>query len=183
MLCIQNKGNTETLLTNNNNINNNQYNNSIKWDAKYNGENANIHLNVNDNGTNEYIHMSLNRNDIDQLLGIQPIEIPLEKRLLNDFLSPSPMVYPVTLNDNLYNNANIYMYKFQPINKKKTYKQTHSFQPYEIVSPIQKRRRRIQTKKHIKPRPFSHSKTLSMSSQPNHRSNRTFTFRPSTLNF
>ena len=60
--------------------------NEIQLQGDYNGQIANIHVGVNHNGDKEFVSMKLNNDDLKELLGIQPINIPLEKRLKNDFL-------------------------------------------------------------------------------------------------
>ena len=79
---IQNYGFTKTL------IQDNEHNlqNEIKWQGDYDGKIANIDVDINDNGNRELISMQLNNNDIRQLFGIQPVQGPLEKRLVKDFL-------------------------------------------------------------------------------------------------
>ena len=86
---IQNYGFTKTLVNNNNNQ---TQINEIKWQGDYNGKIANIDVDINDNGNREFVSVQLNNNDLRQLFGIQPIEVPLEKRLVNDFLSHKPIV-------------------------------------------------------------------------------------------
>jgi hypothetical protein len=88
---IQNYGFTKTLIQDNKN----NLDNEIQWQANYDGKIANIDLNVNNNGNREFVSMQLNNNDLNQLFGIQPVEVSLEKRLMNDFLSPKPK--PITL--------------------------------------------------------------------------------------
>ena len=89
---IQNYGFTKTL------IQDNEHNlqNEIKWQGDYDGKIANIDVDINDNGNRELLSMQLNNNDIRQLFGIQPVEVPLEKRLMNDFLSYKKRT-PITL--------------------------------------------------------------------------------------
>ena len=82
---IQNYGFTKTLINNNNN---NVLNNEIKWEGIYDGSKADIYVDINDNGKKEIIKMKLNNDEIKQLLGISSVEIPLEERLTNDFLTP-----------------------------------------------------------------------------------------------
>jgi len=89
---IQNYGFTKTLIQDNEH----KLQNEIQWKGDYNGEIANIDLDINNNGNREFVSMQLNNNDIRQILGIQPIEIPLEKRLKNDFLSHK-LSKPITL--------------------------------------------------------------------------------------
>lgn len=84
---IQNYGFTKTLFHNNQNT----LENEIKWKGDYDGQIANIDVDINNNGNREFVSMQLNNNDLRQLFGIQPVEIPLEKRLMNDFLSHKPI--------------------------------------------------------------------------------------------
>jgi hypothetical protein len=85
---IQNYGFTKTLIQDNNHHSSNE----IEWNSDYDGNIANINLNMNNNGNKEVILMRLNNNDLKELFGVQPIEIPLEKRLMNDFLSHKPII-------------------------------------------------------------------------------------------
>ena len=79
---IQNYGFTKTLLQDNNNL----LHNEIKWQGNYDGKMANIDLDVNDNGDRKFVNIQLDNNDIKHLFGVQPVEEPLEKRLVKDFL-------------------------------------------------------------------------------------------------
>lgn len=79
---LQNIGFTKTLVQDNNRTKINE----IQWMGDYNGRVANINVDINQNGDREFVSMKLNNNDLKELLGIQPIDIPLEKRLKNDFL-------------------------------------------------------------------------------------------------
>lgn len=85
---LQNIGFTKTLIQNNNRTKLNE----IQWQGDYNGKVANINVDVNDNGNREFVSMKLNNEDLKELLGIQPVNIPLEKRLKNDFLSDVVML-------------------------------------------------------------------------------------------
>lgn len=67
----QNYGFTKTLINDKNNNNNN--------------------ININENGKEEFVSITLNNRD---LMEIQPVEIPLEERLMNDFLS-SPNIHKI----------------------------------------------------------------------------------------
>ena len=88
---IQNYGFTKTFIKDNNR----KIKNEIKWIGDYDGKNANIQLDINDNGKKEFVSMKLDNNDLIQLLGIQPVEVPLEQRLSNDFFD-KPYT-PITL--------------------------------------------------------------------------------------
>ena len=89
---IQNYGFTKTLIQDKEN----NLHNEIKWQGDYDGKIANIDVDINDNGNSEFISMQLNNNDLRQLFGIQPVEVPLEKRLVNVFLS-NKKYKPITL--------------------------------------------------------------------------------------
>ena len=80
---VQNYGFTKTLIQDNKH----NINNEIKWQGDYDGKIANIDVDINTNGNREFVSMKLNNDDIRQLFGIQPVQVPLEKRLMNDFLS------------------------------------------------------------------------------------------------
>ena len=89
---IQNYGFAKTIIHDNHN----KLHNEIEWNGNYDGNIANIDVGISNNGNQEFVSLQLNNNDLRQIFGIQPIEIPLEKRLMNDFLSYKPMK-PITL--------------------------------------------------------------------------------------
>jgi hypothetical protein len=80
---IQNYGFTKTLVQQNGHYSGNE----MKWQGDYDGNVANIDININDNGIGKHISMQLDNNDLAHMLGIQPVNIPLEQRLMNDFMS------------------------------------------------------------------------------------------------
>jgi len=79
---MQNFGFAKTII----NKNNKKTKNEIMWNGDYNGNIANIEVNMNDNGHREIVKMKLDNNDILNILGVQPINISLEQRLQTDFL-------------------------------------------------------------------------------------------------
>ena len=81
-LGIQNFGFTKTVI----NDNNKKYNNELIWEGDYDGKKANIHVAMNDNGKKEELKMELSNYELSKLLGIPPVEKPLDERLRNDFL-------------------------------------------------------------------------------------------------
>jgi len=78
---IQNYGFTKTYISNNNQVKENE----IKWKGHYDGNLADVNININDNGHTQDINIQLDNNDLMNLLGIQPVSIPLEQRLIHDF--------------------------------------------------------------------------------------------------
>ena len=92
---IENYGFTKTTVKDNGH----KLNHEIKWIGDYDGNVANIQYDINNNGSKEIVTMQLDNNDIKQMLGIQPIDIPLEQRLSHDFLGQpySPIILEGTL--------------------------------------------------------------------------------------
>ena len=84
-IYIKNSGITKTLIHSNNN-NKNEIN-EIKWDADYDGNVANISLDFNNNGMSHY-DMKFDNEDLANILNVPTINIPLEKRLKRDFITP-----------------------------------------------------------------------------------------------
>jgi hypothetical protein len=80
---IQNKGVTQTVFSNNNQ----KTRNEIKWNAAYDGDRANIKVDLNDNGKKNKYRMQLNNQDLANLLSIPAVNKPLDSRLQQDFLS------------------------------------------------------------------------------------------------
>jgi hypothetical protein len=78
---IKNRGETTTL------IHNNKHNDisRINWDAEYDGDIANVSLDLNTNGRNEHFDIQLNNDDLADILNIQTVNSPIDKRLKYDF--------------------------------------------------------------------------------------------------
>ena len=88
---IQNYGITKTYIKDKNR----KIKNEINWVGDYDGNKANINLDINDNGNREFVSMQLDKDQLINILGIQPVEMSLEKRLTNDFLKDP--YNPITL--------------------------------------------------------------------------------------
>lgn len=97
MPSIKNYGFTKTIFKDNYDT----LRNEIEWQGDYDGKIANIDVNINDNGNAKLLSMQLNNNDIKQLFGIQPVEVPLEKRLVRDFLYKQDIPIPIDLEGTL----------------------------------------------------------------------------------
>ena len=80
---IKNKGITQTIVHNSNN-NQNEFN-EINWDADYDGNTANISITSDTNGLRQHYDATLDNIDLDKLLNIPSVDMPLHKRLANDF--------------------------------------------------------------------------------------------------
>lgn len=98
---IKNTGTTKTIIHNNNKNNVNE----IKWDADYDGSEANISLNFTNNGEREKYHFSLDNNDLANILNINSVDLPLERRLKRDFKNASslPKIIQIELENDDYN--------------------------------------------------------------------------------
>lgn len=80
---IQNYGFTKTLIKDNNRT---LQNKMIKWNGDYDGDIANINIGINNNNKEKFVNIQLTNDELMDIFKIQPVEIPLEKRLSNKFL-------------------------------------------------------------------------------------------------
>ena len=78
---IKNRGSTKTL------IHENHHNkvNEISWDADYDGNVANVSLDLNNNGKVNHYNVQLDNKDLANILNMNSINMPIDKRLKNDF--------------------------------------------------------------------------------------------------
>ena len=58
----------------------------VNWDVDYNGDNADIDLDIGSNGETTHYKAVLSNEDLANLLNIPSVNEPLENRLQNDFL-------------------------------------------------------------------------------------------------
>jgi hypothetical protein len=99
---IKNRGTTKTIVHDSSNLyrNNNHFNavNEIKWDADYDGDVANISITSDTNGDKKQFNISLDNNDLEHILNIPSVDIPIHKRLKMDFSKPiEPTIYKIEL--------------------------------------------------------------------------------------
>jgi len=80
---IKNQGKTKTII----HTNNENKVNEIKWDAEYDGDKANISVDVDENNPEikKHYEIELNNEDLAEMLNIPSVNMPLEKRLMRDF--------------------------------------------------------------------------------------------------
>ena len=81
---IKNRGTTKTIILDNNHNHVNQ----INWDADYDGDMANISIDADYNGKSRHFDIKLDNNDLANLLNIQSVNMPIDKRLKMDFYEP-----------------------------------------------------------------------------------------------
>jgi hypothetical protein len=81
---IKNKGITQTYTYNKDR---NKLNASeIDWDAEYDGNRANISVNLQElDGDKQHYDIQLDNRDLAQILSIPSINVPIDKRLIHDF--------------------------------------------------------------------------------------------------
>jgi hypothetical protein len=83
---IKSKGITKTIIHNNNK----NYSSELNWDADYDGEKANISLDMDENGKKGHMEFKMNSDELAELLNIPSDNVMLDKRLYNDFLGKHP---------------------------------------------------------------------------------------------
>ena len=81
---IKNRGMTKTIIHNNNHNTINETN----WDADYDGDVANVSLDLSKNGRNKHLDFKLTNDDLANLLTIPSVRQPIHKRLKMDFKKP-----------------------------------------------------------------------------------------------
>lgn len=81
-IYIQNFGSTKTRIK----TKNKQSEREIKWLGDYNGEEAKLQLDVINDNERKVYNIKMNNEQLSQLLGVHPVNIPLEDRLRNDLL-------------------------------------------------------------------------------------------------
>ena len=81
---IKNQGITKTIIHDNNHNHVNQ----VKWDADYDGDIANLSVDTNTDGKRKHFDFSLDNQDLANILNIQSVNMPIDKRLKMDFQEP-----------------------------------------------------------------------------------------------
>lgn len=74
--------------------------NKIKFEADYNGDVANISIDVDDNGRKEHYDTQLTNEDLDNILNIPSVNKPIDQRLLNDFKIENRKQTPMFIDSN-----------------------------------------------------------------------------------
>lgn len=94
---IQNRGLMQTILHNKKR----EQVNEIQWDATYDGEEANISLSSNTDGTEKHYGLKLDNQDLETILNIPSVDMPLHARLQKDFADSTfryePVIYQIEL--------------------------------------------------------------------------------------
>jgi hypothetical protein len=94
---IQNKGQMQTILHNKRR----EQVNEIQWDATYDGEEANISVSSNTDGAKQHYGFRLDNQDLETMLNIPSVDMPLHARLQKDFADSAfryePVIYEIEL--------------------------------------------------------------------------------------
>jgi hypothetical protein len=85
---IKNKGTSKTII----HKNNKNYYSEMNWDADYDGEKANISLDIDDNGSKGHMDLNMTGDELAEILTIPSVNKTLDKRLYSDFLSKRPSI-------------------------------------------------------------------------------------------
>lgn len=137
---IQNRGITQTIIHNKTR----PVVNELKWNANYDGDTANISLYSNTNGKKQHYEIELDDQDLEAMLSIPSVDMPLDKRLQEDFVNRSfkyePIVYQIELPSRKHDRAET-MHNSLPSSKliKPVTRNTHLSSPLpneELILPI-----------------------------------------------
>ena len=136
---IKNKGITQTYTYNkrHNKLNASE----IDWDAEYDGQQANISVNLQkSDGDKQHYDIKLDNHDLAQILSMPTINTPIDKRLLDDFKPRNKNKY-INMNSP-YDMPMILMPK-QPDADTQVYTQVYP----ELILPLNIERRHKKTKR------------------------------------
>ena len=105
---IQNFGSSETFI----NVNNKKSDSKLKWMGDYDGETAKLQVDINNNNNRKVYKIEMDNKQLSRLLGAPSVDMPLDKRLKNDFLKENPSEMDEETNElikKFSNNANMEM--------------------------------------------------------------------------
>ena len=101
---IKNRGFTKTIIHNSKSKKkSNNTVNELKWDADYDGDLANISFTSNTNGHKKHFDISLDNNDLENILNVPSVDMPIHQRLQMDFSEPrvaavqQPIIYKIEI--------------------------------------------------------------------------------------
>jgi hypothetical protein len=99
MIYIKNEGSTKSLIRNNRK----KHIEELKWNANYDGKQAQIRIKTNNDGEKHRYKYRLDNDDLVEMLNMNSHDMPLHKRLENDFRREScnaaPLIYKVELSE------------------------------------------------------------------------------------
>lgn len=164
---IKNRGMSQTVIIDNKHNKINKMN-EINWDADYDGDIANISIDTVSNGKSKHFDIKLDNNDLDDILNVESVNIPVDKRLQNDFdeyteqdepyfiklpRTPEPDTTPEELinrrissptTDDIFlpysmDNKTPYNYKLTKLTHKKRHKHRKPYVTYKLIKKTKPR--------------------------------------------
>lgn len=140
---IQNRGITQTIIHNKMH----PVVNELKWNANYDGDTANISVYSDTNGKKQHYEIELDDQDLEAMLSIPSVDMPIDKRLQEDFVNQAfkyePIVYQIELPRRKHDRAQTRHKVVTPPPSKKLIKpitrNTHLSSPLpneELILPI-----------------------------------------------
>jgi hypothetical protein len=110
---IQTLGTSETNID----VNNKKSQSKLKWLGDYDGEIAKLQVDVNNDNNRKVYKFEMNNEQLSHLLGMPPVDMPLDKRLEMNFLGREPVRKDVDLMLELSNKKNEIPFKGNKANK------------------------------------------------------------------
>jgi len=140
---IKNQGISKTFVRNNNR----KYTNEMNWDTDYDGDVANIRFDENQNGLQRHYEFSLDNEDLANILNVESVNIPIDKRLEMDFNQPQPsckiQVIPSTMTSSSLNPPKmIEYYRVIPSRKHRRHKSRKTHKVYKVYKVYKGRKSR-----------------------------------------
>ena len=100
---IKNRGSTKTIIHNNNHNKISEAN----WDVDYDGNVANLSLDLKNNGKIGHYNLKLDNSDLAKILNMDSVHLPIDQRLKKDFkkihVNRNPISYDIYLDNNMNN--------------------------------------------------------------------------------
>jgi hypothetical protein len=165
---IKNQGKTKTII----HTNNENKVNEIKWDAEYDGDKANISVDVDENNPEikKHYEIELSNEDLAEMLNIPSVNVPLEKRLMRDFKNQKNVTKkqrnPMVIEFEMEKPFKVEEQWMPPSLSRKTYPFTHLSSPvtneeFVIAMPTNKRHKKRTIRHNKRPSYKIYKKTKS----------------------
>lgn len=142
---IKNHGFTQTYLQNGkkcecNPKQNSDYN-QIDWDIDYDGQRANIDMNITNNHDTKHLDYQLTNDDLADILNMPSFSMPLEERLRKDFpISDEDQSIPIDMMTNPMSMQ--YAVEPVPMSMQRAVPKTNSFESLIVPLKLKTRKRR-----------------------------------------
>jgi len=140
---IKNRGKMKTI------IHKNHHNKvrEVEWDADYDGNKANINIDLNNGHHDKHYQLQLDNDNLAELLNIPSVNMPLEKRLLRDFKQSRKSYHNNEPIKPIYIEFDIPTPEPQPYF-------TNPYENQQIIIPVQRKTITRRYKRHKKPKTY-----------------------------